>query len=557
MGQKKVKIILKKVSKEDDKGYLRVSVRENNKTSLISIPLPPIELKYWNGDKQVVKSTFPKYKMYNEKIEETLEEIRLKKNEEDGVAPSKIMFLESCKNLIENNYQKHSTKIRYHFYIISFENFILNRFKTKDIPISFLTTKFFEDYIKHESSKKTFSQNNINLSISAIKSFLRKIEKTKDIQLPNNFYEKISSLKSVARKKKILPLDNFKKILQTKMDDPKLENVRQIFLFQVFSNGLRFSDVSTLRYKDFNVDSIKEMPEIRFLKYQRKTRKPINTLVNFRSIKILANFVPKDTLSMEDLQKLEYFIQSDTVQNKTSNNSQSLDDLKETLKVKLDNDIISRYFFTPEISVCASELIPMKENYVKALTEKYRNEGLDDVTIDVLITNNEHLKYFDDLIGLVRKKAKQQFENKIHNEERLNLEFYKIIAKILLECKEKRPLDFVFPLLKNEDFMDIITDDGFSLVDFEQQNILQRTTVFFNINLSKICNILKISKITSHYARNSFGSLLLAIKGDKSVDLYSLMNALGHANIKQTVDYIQSLSNEGKDDLTKSLSDRI
>ena len=88
MGQKKVKIILKKVSKEDDKGYLRVSVRENNKTSLISIPLPPIELKYWNGDKQVVKSTFPKYKMYNEKIEETLEEIRLKKNEEDGVAPS-------------------------------------------------------------------------------------------------------------------------------------------------------------------------------------------------------------------------------------------------------------------------------------------------------------------------------------------------------------------------------------------------------------------------------------------------------------------------------------
>ena len=110
--------------------------------------------------------------MYNEKIEETLEEIRLKKNEEDGVAPSKIMFLESCKNLIENNYQKHSTKIRYHFYIISFENFILNRFKTKDIPISFLTTKFFEDYIKHESSKKTFSQNNINLSISAIKSFL-------------------------------------------------------------------------------------------------------------------------------------------------------------------------------------------------------------------------------------------------------------------------------------------------------------------------------------------------------------------------------------------------
>jgi hypothetical protein len=271
----------------------------------------------------------------------------------------------------------------------------------------------------------------------------------------------------------------------------------------------------------------------------------------------LANFVSKESLSKEDMQKLEYFIHSDTVQNKTSTNAQTADDLIETVKVKLDNDIISRYFFTPEISVCASELIPMKENYVKALTDKYRNEGLDDVTIDVFITNNEHLKYFDDLIGLIRKKAKHQLENKINNEERLNLEFYKIIAKILLECKEKRPLDFVFPLLKNEDFIDIIADDGFSIVDIKQQNILRRTTVFFNNNLSKICNILKISKITSHYARNSFGSLLLAIKGDKSVDLYSLMNAMGHANIKQTVDYIQNLSNEGKDNLTKSLSDKI
>ena len=51
MGQKKVEIISKKVGKEYDKGYLRVSVRENYKTSLICIPLPSIELKYWNMDR--------------------------------------------------------------------------------------------------------------------------------------------------------------------------------------------------------------------------------------------------------------------------------------------------------------------------------------------------------------------------------------------------------------------------------------------------------------------------------------------------------------------------
>jgi len=32
----KLKVVLKKVKKEDDKGYLRISVREKNKTSLKS-----------------------------------------------------------------------------------------------------------------------------------------------------------------------------------------------------------------------------------------------------------------------------------------------------------------------------------------------------------------------------------------------------------------------------------------------------------------------------------------------------------------------------------------
>jgi hypothetical protein len=59
MGQKRLKVILKKVGKADDKVYLRVSIRENNKTSLKNIPLPPIELKFWHQDKQVVKSKYP------------------------------------------------------------------------------------------------------------------------------------------------------------------------------------------------------------------------------------------------------------------------------------------------------------------------------------------------------------------------------------------------------------------------------------------------------------------------------------------------------------------
>lgn len=557
MGQKRLKVILKKVGKVDDKGYLRVSIRENNKTSLKNIPLPPIELKFWNPDKQVVKSTFPKYREYNKKIEETLEELKSNKMESVEIPASKIMFLENCKLIVEKNYQKQSTKMRFNFYIQSFQNFIKENLKENDITISSLTTKFFEDYVQYETKNKRVGQNNIKSSISVIKTILRKIEKNSDIILPNNFYDKIISLKTVPKKKKILPIDNFQKILETRIENDQLEDSRQIFLFQVFSNGLRFSDVSTLRYKDFVIETFKGIPEIRFLKYQRKTRKLINTLVNFRSCKILARFIPRDSINMNDSQKLDYILQSDLVQNRTTSKLLETDSIKETLTVKLDNEIISRHFFTNPITVSAQELIPMRENYSKVLREKYQKDGMDDVSIEVSISQNEDLNYFNNLVEVLRKKVREQVENNIKNEENLNLEFYKIIAKILSDCKLKKPLDFVFPLLKNEDFSNILADDGFSLVSYKQQLLLNHSTISFNKNLKEICHILEIPTITSHFARNSFGSLLVALRGEKAIDPFSLMYAMGHSSIQQTQEYIQNLTNEGKDDLTKSLADNF
>ena len=89
----RLKVILKKVKSSDDKGYLRISLRENNKTSLKSIPLLPIEPKYWNPTKQVVKSTFGEYRNYNKIIEETIENLKANKNlKEDGIKTN-LLFL--------------------------------------------------------------------------------------------------------------------------------------------------------------------------------------------------------------------------------------------------------------------------------------------------------------------------------------------------------------------------------------------------------------------------------------------------------------------------------
>lgn len=554
----RLKVILKKVKSSDDKGYLRISLRENNKTSLKSIPLLPIEPKYWNPTKQVVKSTFGDYKWYNKIIEETIENLNANKNlKEDGIKTN-LLFLETCGKIIDSDYAKYSTKKRYINSIKSFSQFILYKFNKDDIQISSLTPELFEHFASFRKNQDNGGDNDIKYTISIIKSFIRKMDKRYEINLPNNFYNKIISIKSVEKKKKILSIDNFQKILNSsELENNKYENARQIFLFSVFSNGLRFSDTATLRFCDFEVSNFNGKMEIRFIKTMRKTRKQINTLVNFKSILILAKFLPKDILDTTDLLKLNHFIGAKQMVRGGTDNPDDFDNIKESLTINLENSILSRHFSSNEISVSVAELIPIRENYVKSSKLQFKREGKDDVSIDILLSNNEDLRYFDALIDLVRKNVKMKIENRFKDEMNLNLEFYNIISKIINYCKITKPLDFIFPILENDDFKDIPVDRDFSFINENQHTKIHNATMNFNFHLSEMCKILNIPKISSHYARHSFGTILIATKKDKDIDLYSLQKALGHSTIQQTMDYIQDLSNEGKDELTKRISDSI
>ena len=554
----RLKVILKKVKSSDDKGYLRISVRENNKTSLISVPLLPIEPKFWHPTNQKVKSTFGDYKHYNKIIEQTIEDLKANKNlKEDGIKTN-LLLIETCEKIIENDYKKLSTKMRYSFAIKSFNHFIKNKFNKDDIPISALTPELFENFASFRKNQDNVGDNNIKYIILIIKILIKKMEKRYEINLPNNFYNKIISIKNVGKKKKILSIDNFQKILNSsQLENNNYENARQIFLFSVFSNGLRFSDTATLRFCDFEVSNFNGKIEIRFIKTMRKTRKQINTLVNFKSILILAKFLPKDILDTTDLLKLNHFIGAKQMVRGRTDNPEDFDNIKENLTINLENSILSRHFSSNEISVSVAELIPIRENFVQSSKLKYQREGKDDVSIDILLSSNEDLKYFDALISLVRKNVAMKIENRFKDEMNLNLEFYKIISKIINYCKINKPLDFIFPILENDDFKDIPANGDFSFVSQYQHTKIQYSINNFNNHLFGMCRILNIPKISSHYARHSFGTILIATKKDKDIDLYSLQKALGHASIQQTMDYIQDLSNEGKDELTKRISDSI
>jgi len=546
MGQQKVKVIFKKVKSSDEKGYIRLSIRENGKTQIKNLPLKPIPEIYWNSNKGRVSSKFSSYKEYNEKIEFALQELNTNK---EIPKSNRLLFFDCCMEVFKAKNLKHSTKRKYEEHIEKFQNFLITKGK-KDIYLDELTPHLFEEY----ANSIRLNHNTLNNYLAVLKSFLRNIEKLKDISLPENFYNKVSRFKSVPKKPKLLPIDNFNKILNAKIDDKEIEEARLIFLFSLFSNGIRYSDVSTLRYHNFTISYNKETPEIRFSKIQRKSGGQINTLVNFKCIKILANFLPTYYLNEEELLKLNQFQVSDEIINKTNNiNLSEIQKIKTQVNIKLDNAILSRYYSNKLIYVSIDELQPKRENYIQSLKSNYLNQGWDDVSIDAEIIGNKDIKYIDDLITYIEKKIREDLEKKSKHQYEINIEYYKIVAKTIEKCKILHPKDFVFPLLKSNDFYDIEGDNGFSYPNDYQLSKMNGSLSTYNKKIYKMCDILEIDRISSHYARSSFGSLLLALKGSNSVNLYDLMMAMGHSSLEMTQEYINSLSNDRKDNLTKIL----
>jgi integrase len=546
-----VKVIFKKVKSTDQTGYIRLSFRENGKTHIRNISLKPLPVNYWDAKKCRVSSKFSSYKEYNEKIELALE--ALKNTKEEIPQTNRLLFFECCKEVFITKNFKHSTKRKYEEHLGKFQNFLIVKGKN-DIYINELTPKLIEEYL----NSTQLNNNSLNIHLSVLKGFLRNIEKLKDIDLTENFYNKISNFKTVPKKPKLLSIDNFNKILNTKIDNLEIENARLIFLFSVFSNGIRFSDASTLRYQNFTISYNKQIPEIRFSKLQRKSGRPISNLVNFKCIKILSHFLPKSYLNENELFKLKQIQVSDEIVNK--NSSVSLGEIHKIqieVNVKLDNAILSRHYGNKLIKVSIKDLLPKRENFITHLKSNYLKEGMDDISIDAEISSNKDIKYIDDLMIFIEKKIKEDLEKKSKHLFDIHIEFYKIIAKTIEKCKNNCPKDFVFPLLKSDEFYDIVSDNGFSFPNDYQLSKMNGSLSTYNKKIYKMCDILEIPRISSHYARSSFGSLLLALKGQNSVNLYDLMMAMGHSSLNITQEYINSLSNDGKDNLTKILGDNF
>lgn len=340
-----------------------------------------------------------------------------------------------------------------------------------------------------------------------------------------------------------------------------LNDIRNYFLFQLFSQGIRVSDLVTLRWNNFQFNN----DVLRINKTMVKTRKSISILVNEKMTSILSNYLlrykenfPELVESLEtivDKIKMEYT----TYTNKTSVVLMS-DELWDNFYFVIDDE--TRYY-----NSSSKKGIFIDEKIINKLRE-FLTERLRDKTLYQYI--NKGIEYNRRDIPFVKldlyiKKIESWHQNNITNNENNFKKAYKklrdkrhlLVLELVRELMsdEKVKNDFVFTLLNNEDFTDI-TEEEFSILSEHQYRKFQSVRSYYNKLLKLIAVQSGITKrLTSHLSRHSYTSLMLELGED--VNLFDLMTSLGHKHLSTTQTYIQRLSNKKIDKLNLVISEKL
>jgi integrase len=551
----KVRIIFKKKHKEDNIGFIRISFRQDGKTKLLRIPnLPSIPQNHWDVKYDRIKSSHKDYKELNQTIEKSKLDF-LNSKEQNVDEKYKINFVEYSKIIIDNQYVKISTKNRFKSSLFYFQKFLKETLKKSDIPISELSPNIFQNFYNY-SIQSELNPNSVSQYISTIKMLLLKIEKNEDLDFPSGLLRKIPTPKKISRKIKVIAVDDFKKILSSKFDNSKLEEARLVFLFLSFTS-MRFSDVSTLKMSNLFTINSNGKYEIRINKLQKKTGGRINNLINYQGMMVIAKFLNKDLLEKDHREKVENYLNILNLHNFGNSIDKINEETKISLNVNLENQILNRHYSQNPILISSNEVEKYKNHYTTNKKLELQKKYVDDVSIDVAITEDENLIYLENLIKYIKKEILKEHNVKLNQLQHMQFDFYKLLTSILQDFRNKYPNAFVFPLLNDNDFLDIAEDNGFSNPSVEQFKKMKKSTDDFNKKLSRIAKLLEIPKFTSHSGRHTYASLLMALKGSDNVNMVDLMKNMGHSQIKQTIEYVNELNTDGADELTKLLSDRL
>ena len=513
---KSINVVFIRQGKEENEGFIYVRTIENlivRKKSL-NLKLTKTQWEsYFNPETQRFRNNqaFPKHEEYNNVIQDFLQKLNSVGNDVELIPDNKKSFLKFWKRYIETT-ENHGTRIKHEVVYNKLVKYLkslhkTNRTETIDLLFKDITPFFIRElrlYLKNTKDPKGLSNNTINHYLKVIKSIINHSQHDGHYTYIINPFNSIT-FSHETREKKVITEDELFKLQNTIIEDAKIDLVRKMFLFELFSNGMRISDILLLRWNNF--DTAQKRVKYKMFKTDELIRIPVNLNMSL----FLNDMLGKET-------RFDFIVE---------NFKQTFIDEGKEIELTIK-----------EVDERLSKISITEDKLIKGQIRKLKNDG--------------KTGYKDGYFYNVKNEVMFLKLLRFRNEFLTTIEVINTGGLMGAIQKVKTPLDFVFPVLDNDEFKNIDSNNDFSKITMEQYKRIKHSTIVYDRRLKKVASICKIdTNLSSHVSRHSFTNLLLNMD---NVNLYDISQSLGHKNITITQNYIQSGFNSKKIDyLNKDL----
>ena len=364
-----------------------------------------------------------------------------------------------------------------------------------------------------------------------------------------------------------------------------LNDGRNYFLFQFFSQGLRISDLITLRWSHF-IRS--QSDHLKIEKIMVKTQELIKVLVNQNLTTIISDYIIRysDLLETEIVQLNE--INKEIERRKVSFENEFnhfvyedflwWDYIPEVYKkvlcqkthIQKSNNTIRKGFhinrtILNEVIDLMGEIDEVDFTESKSLSEineilksiKFSSNSNPDMKEEEEVTRLRYgrfiKKYFLKLLIQDYNKYEISVKSRRYsNMEEVELKKHHIINEMIMKVSNSSYKEnFVFELLQNKDFLKV-EKNHFSKMDKEQYVKFQSVRTYYNGLLKLVGEQCGFGdKLTSHVSRHSFTSITMELIDN--VSPFDLMNSLGHKNVSTTQTYMKSFGDKSVENINKKV----
>lgn len=484
---------VKKKYPKDPLGILQIRRTENRKSTYFSLG---VSMKVKDLLKSgSISTTHSDHKELNLKIEEKIIELRKKDFPDEAINTDvnneTVSFIQFFKNQLEY-YNKRNEIGTYKVHLTSFKHLTayLDKINKKDLHFSELSTSFIRDF-ETNLIEKQISVNTRIKYIKKIKNVYNKgVEFDKFVPSKDPFLS--LKIKSAPVNKKTLGKKDIEILLRSAIEkkDP-LYNCKNYFIFQIFAQGIRVSDLMTLRWENLITGEI--------VFHQFKTKKPHKIPLNFIIL----------------LRLTDYFLNGEKILNNkfdfTINNIEYNLNYREIEKhyQKLQKENIFQFLFLSEST---------KPEDKQKLTE------LEDYL-------NKWLK----VISEIKFKLRTALIIEIVNFAKVNSN------------------KFIFPILDNKIFENVKFNSEKNTLSKYQYNQMSSKTAYYNKQLKKLQEKCGLNIVfTSHLARHSYTGLMIETTNK---DIYTISKNLGHSSLSMTEHYVDEFLYQRIEESNENMND--